>query len=127
MLFSRWLARTTKRTLCSPTSTVPHAILPSHEGPSPPPSPRRSVKDVLTTPRKGCHETEHADGNDVRFSLRHALEPPGQSLERRAVHRRAETGQAKSGSAVRARPGGRGLHRQCAAGGLATAERAVRI
>src|SRR6266705_5911409 len=58
MLFSRWLARTTKRTLCSPTSTVPHAILPSHEGPSPPPSPRRSVKDVLTTPRKGCHETE---------------------------------------------------------------------
>src|SRR6266702_1230834 len=59
MLFSRWLARTTKRTLCSPTSTVPHAILPSHEGPSPPPSPRRSVKDVLTTPRKGCHETEH--------------------------------------------------------------------
>src|SRR6266571_629654 len=62
MLFSRWLARTTKRTLCSPTSTVPHAILPSHEGPSPPPSPRRSVKDVLTTPRKGCHETEHRNG-----------------------------------------------------------------
>src|SRR6266496_1212 len=62
MLFSRWLARTTKRTLCSPTSTVPHAILPSHEGPSPPPSPRRSVKDVLTTPRKGCHETEHTPG-----------------------------------------------------------------
>src|SRR6266571_176991 len=62
MLFSRWLARTTKRTLCSPTSTVPHAILPSHEGPSPPPSPRRSVKDVLTTPRKGCHETQHWNG-----------------------------------------------------------------
>src|SRR6266516_2217109 len=67
MLFSRWLARTTKRTLCSPTSTVPHAILPSHEGPSPPPSPRRSVKDVLTTPRKGCHEIEHRSGLCHRF------------------------------------------------------------
>src|SRR3989442_850149 len=40
-------------------STIPHAIQPSHEGPFPQPSPQRSVKDVLITPCKGCHETEH--------------------------------------------------------------------
>ena len=58
-LFSPRLACTTKRILCSSTSTIPHAILPSCKGSFPSPSLSQSVKDVLITICKGCHETAH--------------------------------------------------------------------
>ena len=41
-----------------------------------------------------------ADGDDFGFSLRDALEPAGQSLERCFVHGCHETGQGESRSAV---------------------------
>src|SRR6266852_9749971 len=58
-LFSPRLACTTKRILCSSTSTIPHAIRPSCKGSFPLPSLSQSVKDVLITICKGCHETAH--------------------------------------------------------------------
>src|SRR5258708_6299259 len=61
-LFSPRLARTTKRILCSSTSTIPHAILPSCKGSFPSPSLSQSVKDVLITTCKGFHETAHIPG-----------------------------------------------------------------
>src|ERR1700730_11797621 len=61
-LFSRRLACSTKRIRCSSTSTIPHAIPPSCKGSFPLPSLSQSVKDVLITPCKGCHETAHRNG-----------------------------------------------------------------
>src|SRR5439155_24352185 len=63
-----------------------------------------------------------ACGSDFGFSLRDTLEPAGQSLERRTVYERAETGESETGGAVCAGAGGRRLHGKCAAGGFAEAE-----
>jgi hypothetical protein len=69
-------------------STDPHAISPSHEGPSPQPSPTRSVKDVLITLCKECHETEHKNGcatkakKDLALAKRPVM---GQSFSLRSV------------------------------------------
>ncbi len=67
-----------------------------------------------------------ADGSDVGFSLRDALEPVGQSLEGCAVYGRDEAGEDEAGGAVCAGAGGRGLHGECATGGFAAAGCAIR-
>src|SRR5260370_6688400 len=58
-----------------------------------------------------------ADGSDLGFSLRDALEPAGPSFERRAVYGRDEAGEAEAGRGVCAGTGGRRLHGKWAAGG----------
>src|SRR5258708_429434 len=68
-----------------------------------------------------------ADRSDFGFSLRDALEPARQPLERRAVYGHAEAGEEEDGSAVRASAGGRRLHGECPAGGFAAAGCAVHV
>src|SRR6266849_1240821 len=60
-----------------------------------------------------------ADGSDFGFSLCDAVEPAGQSLERRAVYGCDEAGEEEAGGTVCAGAGGGRLHRKCAAGGFA--------
>lgn len=58
--YSRRLAQITNRIRCSSTSTAPSHPRPHPRAVLPAPSQTRaSVKDVLITPCKGCHETEH--------------------------------------------------------------------
>src|SRR6266849_3186823 len=68
-----------------------------------------------------------ADRSDVGFSLRHALEPAGQSLEGRAVYGCDEAGEEETRGAIRAGAGGRGLYGKCAAEGFAAAGCAVYV
>src|ERR1700732_5053406 len=75
-LFSRRLACSTKRIRCSSTSTIPHAIPPSCKGSFPLPSLSQSVKDVLITPCKGCHETAHIPGGALGFIFSATSAPP---------------------------------------------------
>src|SRR5216684_1724254 len=63
------------------------------------------LQDLRASGRAGAAELggvsrAAADGSDFGFSLRDALEPAGQPLERRAVHRCAEAGEEKAGGAV---------------------------
>src|SRR5665647_1107525 len=77
------LARITNRTRCSRSSTMFHAILPAPGGPRSllPPSLRsgESVKDVVITTCKACHESEHLK---ARSTLRHST-----SILRHSVYR----------------------------------------
>src|SRR5260370_199771 len=68
-----------------------------------------------------------ADGSDFGFPLRDALEPAGQSLEGRAVYGGDQAGEKEAWSGVFAGAGGRRLHGECAAGGVAAAGRAVYV
>src|SRR5664279_2118237 len=72
------LARITNRTRCSRSSTMFHAILPALGGPRSllPPSLRsgESVKDVVITTCKACHESEHLQAR-VRLRKDKPLEP----------------------------------------------------
>src|SRR6266699_616507 len=68
-----------------------------------------------------------ADGSDVGFSLRDALEPARQSLERRAFYGRDEAGEEEAGGAVCAGAGGRRLHGKRAAGGFTAAGCVIRV
>src|SRR2546422_1087623 len=68
-----------------------------------------------------------ADGSNVGFSLRDALEPAGQPLEGRAVYGGDEVGEAETRRCVCAGAGGRGLHGECAAGGFDAAGCAVYV
>src|SRR5437870_13854664 len=85
------------------------------------------LQDFGTGGRSAAADVERvrgaaADGGDFGFSLRDTLEPAGQSLERRAVYGRAETGESETGGTVCAGAGGRRLHGECAAGGFIEAE-----
>src|SRR5664280_240021 len=64
------LARITNRTRCSRSSTMFHAILPAPGGPRSllPPWLRsgQSVKDVVITTCKACHESEHLKARTTR-------------------------------------------------------------
>src|SRR5258708_5190916 len=68
-----------------------------------------------------------ADGGDIGFSLRDALEPAGQPVEGRAVYGCDEAGEDEAGGAVCAGAGGGRLHSKCAVGGFAAAGSAVYV
>src|SRR2546426_8611038 len=68
-----------------------------------------------------------ADGSDVGFSLRDALEPAGQSLEGSAFYGGDEVGEAETRRCVCAGAGGGRLHGECAAGGFDAAGCAVYV
>src|SRR3989449_3691783 len=68
-----------------------------------------------------------ADGSNVGFSLRDALEPAGQPLEGSAFYGGDEVGEAEAGCGVCVGAGGRGLHGQCAVGGFAKTGCAVHV
>src|SRR5258708_39385414 len=90
------------------------------------------LQDLRASGRAGAADvggvsSAAAVGSDFGFSLRDALEPAGQPLERRAVYGCAEAGEEEAGSAVCASAGGRRLHRERAAGGFAAAGCAVHV
>src|SRR5262249_26408999 len=82
-------------------------------------------RGIAATAELGGVSGAAADRSDFRLSLRDAVEPAGQPLERRPFHRSTEAGTAEAGSEVCFGSRGGRVHRERAAGGFETAECAV--
>src|SRR5664280_2903787 len=99
------LARITNRTRCSRSSTMFHAILPAPGGPRSllPPWLRsgQSVKDVVITTCKACHESEHLKARTTRAS---GYTNPGTAVADRRLEQTRPTRLVDSGQEFKSVP-----------------------